>query len=793
MVSRIDKELLEFLALVHPNGTIPHAESNGHSAATLDSRFSANGHSESYNPDNLRILMTTTFYADSTGIGIVAKELSEALRKKGQTVDVLHLAPSTSEAVLIRNDGATQKFPGLEGLLSSGEGYDIVHLHDYVFFGEGWKDRFDDIAAKLQAPLVYTIHSSTAQSQRFFGVPADQMKPYTDAQKRTVERADIVVTLTEEGREFNFPDNPQYKSKFAVIQNGASIPTESIELSRRTAELKQRYGIKDNDKVILYIGRIDENKGVVELAESLSLIKEEFPESKLVFTGPFRTAALEERIKGIFDRYGLKESVVFTGELHGLDKDSIYQISNLVALPSYGESLPLVALESMARKRPIVITKVENYTRTFMLEYPERRLALPIEEMRSPKAVADAVLYALRHPEDMQRIVERGYNAVQTYFNWDAAADKTLLLYRTLVALKGRRTNGTNPNAGSFSTLEDAISSLENVLRANPNDGTVKQSLIGIYDAKLATFRAELMRHEYDQERISQAREISERRRNLSIEDSVGYKPEVSVVIPVYVNKKHPEGIDYLLETVDNVLRQNFDKPYEIIIVDDASELNTVAPLLERFGSSVRSIRDEDGNVAHKGPETGKIKIIKQSVNRGPLAARVAGYKEALKSGAEFISNFDSDDLMEGYRVQALHDYLTRNPTTDMVHSRHISIDVKGRVISGSNPLDDYYYGQRKWVIGMDTNDPANEGKSVRHDAKALRELDNNNFVHSPSTMFRANVIYRIGMDNIPDDVRWGEDWTLWKLMKPLANMDYFNIQTVFYRQHNGNMTNGGI
>src|SRR3989338_830876 len=741
MASKTDKELLEFLRLVHPE---PITQSNGQHASPLEIQVSGNQHtSPTYDPDNLRILMTTTFYADSTGIGIVAKELSEALRKKGQTVDVLHLAPSKSETVLIGNDGATERFSGLEGLLSSGRGYDIVHFHDYIFFDGGWKDRFDGIVGKIQAPLVYTVHSSTVQGRKFFGVPADQMKPYTDAQKRTVERADIVVTLTEEGREFNFPDNPQYKSKFVVIQNGTSIPTESIELSRRTAEIKQRYGIKDSDKVILYIGRIDENKGVAELAESLSLIKKEFPESKLVFTGPFRAAALEERIKGIFKGYGLKESqdFVFTGELHGLDKDSIYQISNLVVLPSYGESLPLVALESMALKRPIVITKGENYRESFKLDDPENRIALPIAEMRSPKAVADAVLYALRYPEEMQKIVERGYHAVQTYFNWDAVADKTLLLYRTLAALKGNQTHDVTNGS-----VAGDIASLEKMLSVDSQDQVVRMSLLSVYDAKLATLRAELMQHEYDQDKISQAREISEKRRVFGIEQSVGYKPEVSVVIPTFVNKKHPEGIGYLLETVDSILKQNFNSGYNIVIVDDGSELDIATPLIERFGSSVRSVSDENGNQFYAGAATGKIKIIKQA-NAGPLAARVTGYKEALKSGAEFITNFDSDDLMEGNRLQALYDHLKRNPTTDMVHSRYVSIDAEGRVINGSNTLDDYYYGQRKLVVGVDTKEPANEGRSVRHDVKALRELNNNNFIHNATTMIRADILYRIGLN----------------------------------------------
>lgn len=790
MASKIDEELLDFLRLVHPK---PITQSNGQHASPLEAQVLGNQHiGPTYNSDNLRILMATTFYGDSTGIGAAAKELSEALRKKGQSVDVLHLAQSQSGAILIGNDGATEGFPGLEGVLSSGRRYDIVHFHDYIFFDRGWKDRFEDIAAKLQAPLVYTVHSSTVQGQKFFGAPADQMKPYIDAQKRTVERADIVVTLTEEGRQLNFPDNPNYRSKLVVIQNGTSIPIESVELSRRTAELKERYGINDSDKVILYIGRIDENKGVVELAESLSSIKTEFPESKLVFTGPFRTPALEERIRGVFENYGLKESkdFVFTGELHGLDKDSIYQTSNLVVLPSYGESLPLVALESMARKRPIVITKGENYWESFKLGDPESRIALPIAEMRNSRAVADAILYVLRHPEEMQRMVERGYRAIQTYFNWDAAADKTLLMYRTLVALKGNRQFSVNTNGALHPPA--TLTSLEDVLRANPNDRSNKQLLISMYDAKLAALRAELMQpeHEYDQGRIAQAREISERRRLLDVTQDASYRPEVSVVMPVYANKKHPEGLGYLLETVDNVLKQEFSQRYEIVIVDDGSELDIVTPLIERFGSSVKQVTDENGNVFYAGSATGKIKIIKQA-NAGPLAARVTGYKEALKSGAEFISNFDSDDLMERDRLQDLSDYLKRSPTTDMVHSRHVSIDAEGKVIAESNPLDDYYYGQRKWIIGMDTNEPANEGKSVRHDVKALRELNNNNFIHNATTMIRADILYRIGLDSLPLHVRWGEDLEVWKKISRVGDMDYLNVQTAFYRQHNGSMTYG--
>ena len=132
--------------------------------------------------------------------------------------------------------------------------------------------------------------------------------------------------------------------------------------------------------------------------------------------------------------------------------------------------------------------------------------------------------------------------------------------------------------------------------------------------------------------------------------------------------------------------------------------------------------------------------------------------------------------------IRDLHGHLESNPSTDMVHSRHISIDSKGRVISGPNEFDTYYAQQRRFNVGIDTNEPENEGRAVRYDKRARTALQTANSVHNSTAMFRANLLDRVGLANVADLVR-GDVYALWKAVSRVGNIDYLNATTTLYRQ----------
>jgi len=312
-----------------------------------------------------------------------------------------------------------------------------------------------------------------------------------------------------------------------------------------------------------------------------------------------------------------------------------------------------------------------------------------------------------------------------------------------------------------FGQLQEARGELEEIQKSSGRVNYLGSNpdLIEIEAIKslemLKVLREQLGIHEFDDERIGSMQIISENLRRLN----TGYKldaPEVSVVIPVYVGNGNQEKLDYLFETIDSVLNQDFDKPYELIIVDNGSEMDVSGNLMFKFGGYVKEFKDEFGNVTYEN-QAGKITIIrKEEHSDSQASATNTGYVEASTNGSKYVSSFNSNDIMTPSFIRTLYDHLEANPTTDMVHSRHESIDGEGNRVTEENEVDSFFNYLRRDVIGIDPSNPDNEGVYKRHGTEDLQDV---NFVHDATTMFRANVMDRLGLDNLVPEVSEGADY----------------------------------
>lgn len=121
-------------------------------------------------------------------------------------------------------------------------------------------------------------------------------------------------------------------------------------------------------------------------------------------------------------------------------------------------------------------------------------------------------------------------------------------------------------------------------------------------------------------------------------------KPKISVIIPTH------NAMSYLPAAVDSVLRQTF-KDFELIIVDDGSNDNTVEWVL--------SLTDP------------RVKLITQE-NQGSAAARNRGI--AIAQGA-YIALFDADDIWELTKLEKQVDFLDTHPSIGLVDTSVVLID----------------------------------------------------------------------------------------------------------------------
>jgi teichuronic acid biosynthesis glycosyltransferase TuaC len=167
---------------------------------------------------------------------------------------------------------------------------------------------------------------------------------------RILAHFDGIIALTQIEREFMLNLGLD-KDKVRVIPNGINIQAfanlPSADYFRKKLRLRGH--------LILCVGRIDSlSKGCGVLIEAVSLVQQRMGECVIVFAGPDWGSQKDLQILSA----RRKVHVVFTGNLRLDDLRAAFVACDVLALPSFVESLPVSILEGMLCGAPVVATRV---------------------------------------------------------------------------------------------------------------------------------------------------------------------------------------------------------------------------------------------------------------------------------------------------------------------------------------------------------------------------------------------------------------------------------------------------
>lgn len=187
---------------------------------------------------------------------------------------------------------------------------------------------------------------------------------------------------------------------------------------KKMNNLKNKFRIAADEKVVGYVGRLVKDKGIDDLIKAWGIVKEKFPSSKLLLVGPI------EKRDSISD-YSKKQilidpSIVFTDFV--VDTSSYFLLMDVFVLPTYREGFPTVALEASSMKLPVIITKATGCTESII----ENKTGLFISN--EPNDIANKILIYLNDPIKAELDGKRGRKFVQQNFEqtliWDLISDK---------------------------------------------------------------------------------------------------------------------------------------------------------------------------------------------------------------------------------------------------------------------------------------------------------------------------------------------------------------------------------
>jgi len=318
-------------------------------------------------------------------------------------------------------------------------GADVVHSHT-------WYANLGGHLAKLLhgVPHIVTAHSlEPMRPWKAEQLGAGGYALSSFCERTAVESADAIIAVSSAMRADVRAAYPQVDAdRIEVVYNG--IDTDEYHVDERTEAL-ERHGVAADAPIVLFVGRITRQKGIVHLLDAGLEID---GEAQLVFCAgapdePEVERATRERVARLRAH---RERVIWIEEM--LPKPDVIQLlshADVFCVPSIYEPLGIVNLEAMACGAPVVASAVGGIPEVVVdgetgLLVPVALGAdgSPLDPAGFASDFARSVNELLADPERARRMGEAGRRRAVDEFSWRAIAEQTVALYERTVAAGDR-------------------------------------------------------------------------------------------------------------------------------------------------------------------------------------------------------------------------------------------------------------------------------------------------------------------------------------------------------------------
>lgn len=219
-------------------------------------------------------------------------------------------------------------------------------------------------------------------------------------------------------------------TKALVVSNGIELSKFNPNLDHE--QFDTEFGLRDEDKKILYVGRLMEEKGLDVLLNAYGIVNAKIPNTNLIIVGK---GHLRGNLEDLANKLSLK-NVVFTGFVSDSLLKQAYSSSDLFVLPSYAEIQPLVLLEALAMGLPAIGTKVGGVPE-MIVDGRNGYLLQPGDH----EGLAEKIMTILNNDALREEFANNSLQIARSH-DIEKSADKLERLYSRLMPLVRNRTMG---------------------------------------------------------------------------------------------------------------------------------------------------------------------------------------------------------------------------------------------------------------------------------------------------------------------------------------------------------------
>jgi D-inositol-3-phosphate glycosyltransferase len=394
---------------------------------------------------------------DTGGMNVYVRDLTRALGAMGVHVDVFtrsqdehvpHVVhelgygnrvvhvPAGPEVPMGKRELVSYIPEFVDGIKSfaaeKGIQYDLIHSHYWmsglaaISLSDAWGG----------LPIVQMFHTLGEMKNRIARSTKEHETPERIiGEKRILARADrIIVATLAEHSQLRF----LYKAgndNLVVIPPGVdtshfySIPPD---------EAKQYIGLKPENRMVLFVGRIEPLKGVDTLLQAMACLQldESLRPVHLAIIGGDPAANPQDmtvemtRLQKMCDDLAMGQMVIFLGARGQDTLPYYYSAAEVLVMPSHYESFGMVALEAMACGTPVIASEVGGLA--YLVRDGETGFTIPSSE---PDKLCEKLSWLLSDPALHRTMGLRAAEYARSY-SWDKIAPQIVNVYEEVLGIE---------------------------------------------------------------------------------------------------------------------------------------------------------------------------------------------------------------------------------------------------------------------------------------------------------------------------------------------------------------------
>lgn len=290
--------------------------------------------------------------------------------------------------------------------------YDLIHSHYWLSGVAGQR-----LSHFWQIPHVVMFHT-LAHLKQLANPDEPESALRLEMERSLLQQADRVIAATQDERTQIMRHCGVTSGQIEVIPCGVD-PERFTSYDRRAA--RARLGLRPDQPVLLFVGRLDPFKGPDVFLQAAALMQKQV--QLLVVGGKLAGDPELEKLRQLAEELNLSSQVTFLGARPQEELPWLYQAADVTVVPSYHESFGMAAVESLACGTPVVATRAGGLMT--VVHQNENGYLVP----RCAGFFAERLDFLLSHPATLARMRRAARPSVLQY-SWTSIAERMSGVYQ---------------------------------------------------------------------------------------------------------------------------------------------------------------------------------------------------------------------------------------------------------------------------------------------------------------------------------------------------------------------------